>query len=207
MRRHAAAPDGAHRMVDLETPGRPGAAGALQLSRAARREPPRSSAGRRASHGQGAAQAVGGRSRTRGQLYAGRCLMSVPLNAALHLFSNSEPPRSSHTAAPRREIVLEIQEKRLQITARYSSFRGALSFSLAFVLVVSPTAIRQKARLASWRPSGSRRPPGSPRGGPGSAPRGPPPPRLCPPEQVCQETALQRSAVRCGPALCLAKTS
>ena len=133
-------------MVDLETPGRPGAAGALQLSRAARREPPRSSAGRRASHGQGAAQAVGGRSRTRGQLYAGRCLMSVPLNAALHLFSNSEPPRSSHTAAPRREIVLEIQEKRLQITARYSSFRGALSFSLAFVLVVWPYARRHASR-------------------------------------------------------------
>ena len=113
--RHAAASEGAHRMAmvqreqpveDLETPGRPGTAVALQRSQEARREPPRSSAGRRASHGHGAAQAVVGRSRARGQLCAGRCLMSVPLNAALHLFSNSEPPRSCHTAAPRREIVL-----------------------------------------------------------------------------------------------------
>jgi hypothetical protein len=78
----------------------------LQRSQEARREPPRISAGRRALHGHGAAQAVVGRSRARGQLCAGRCLMSVPLNAALHLFSNSEPPRSCHTAAPRREIVL-----------------------------------------------------------------------------------------------------
>ena len=113
--RHAAASEGANRMAmvqreqpveDLETPGRPGTAVALQRSQEARREPPRSSAGRRASHGHGAAQAVVGRSRARGQLCAGRCLMSVPLNAALHLFSNSEPPRSCHTAAPRREIVL-----------------------------------------------------------------------------------------------------
>ena len=59
--RHAAAPDGAHHRMgivqreqpveDLETPGVPGAAGALQLSQAALRETPRSSAGRRASHG------------------------------------------------------------------------------------------------------------------------------------------------------------